>query len=739
MSMRAALVALALTAPALADTPHPFDDAIAVWHMDSAKDSAGADSELAAIGRVEFGVELQGAERESSIASGGDGLAVRLTDGALSAAQGAGAELNPHGYALTMLVRLKNTSGDWDTTLFTKHGGHDRMQYNIFCFGMPDGGLDIGAEVGTTRGFAKAPGVIPADELDGWHDVIARYDGTRIELYFDGRLRGSTPCQGALRPGTDVPAIIGGEPLDGKIARRFTGLIDHVVLWDRALTDDEIAMLSHASLDKRLYAEPYRPQVHFTPERNWMNDPNGLVYAFGEWHLFFQHNPFGNTWGHMSWGHAVSPDLMHWEHLPVAIPERGDLMAFSGSAVYDKHNTSGLGTGAESPLVAIYTGHDSRRNRQSQRVAYSNDRGRTWTDDERNPVIPLELEHFRDPKVFWHDETSRWIMVVSLADQTRASFYASPDLIHWDNLSDWGPAGATGVPNWECPDLFELPVEGTGESKWVLCINVGGNAAAGGSGGQYFVGEFDGTAFHNDNPDDLVLWIDHGADFYAAQTYDNAPDGRRVCIAWMNDWRYANQIPTHPWRSAMSIPRELSLIKTPDGVRLRQLPVRELETLRLSANEFGPQTITSKGFDLSGEVPSWDALEIELEFELRDATRFGVRLFEDDRHATVVGYDLRLREMFVDRRRSGESGFSPDFAAFHSAPLHPDQLDRVRLRLIVDQSSIEAFGQDGEAAITDRVFPPPSARGISLFAERGEIELIQARIYPLKRVWAGQR
>ncbi len=243
-------------------------------------------------------------------------------------------------------------------------------------------------------------------------------------------------------------------------------------------------------------AEPFRPAFHFTPERHWINDPNGMVHYQGEWHLFYQYNPFGDKWGHMSWGHAVSRDLIRWEHLPVALPEKDGIMIFSGSAVVDWNNTSGFGKDGAPPMVAIYTGH--RHGHQDQRIAFSNDRGRTWTQYGGNPVLDTGKADFRDPKVFWHEPEKRWVMVVTLPTEKKVSFYGSADLRKWSHLSDFGPAGAlNGI--WECPDLFELPVENEpGRKKWVLLLNINPGAPAGGSGCQYFVGEFDGTAFSPD-------------------------------------------------------------------------------------------------------------------------------------------------------------------------------------------------------------------------------------------------
>ena len=354
------------------------------------------------------------------------------------------------------------------------------------------------------------------------------------------------------------------------------------------------------------YAEPLRPRFHFTPARNFMNDPNGLVFDGGEYHLFYQHNPFGPEWGHMSWGHAVSPDLVHWTHLPVALREENGVMIFSGSVVADPDDTSGLcgpPAGRASCLIAIYTGHGLGK--QTQNLAFSTDRGRTWTKYAGNPVLDLGLKEFRDPKVFWHAPTRRWILLTVLADQHKLRIFGSSDLKAWEALSDFGPAGATGGA-WECPDLFPLAVDGaSGDTRWVLDIDINPGGQAGGSGGQYFVGTFDGRTFVNDNPPATTLWVDYGKDFYATLSFSGVPasDGRRIWMGWMSNWLYANVEPTAPWRGVQSVPRALSLTRRPEGIRLVQTPVAELRTLRTTSEPTlltAPATLPAFGRDRAG-------------------------------------------------------------------------------------------------------------------------------------------
>jgi sucrose-6-phosphate hydrolase SacC (GH32 family) len=468
-----------------------------------------------------------------------------------------------------------------------------------------------------------------------------------------------------------------------------------------------------------LYDEPYRPQFHFTPERNWMNDPNGLVYYKGEYHLFYQYNPFGEKWGHMSWGHAVSTDMVRWKHLPVALAEENGVMIFSGSAVVDRNNTSGLCRNADpndkSCLVAIYTGHTETN--QSQNIAVSNDRGRTWTKYKGNPVLDIGYKDFRDPKVFWHEPTKKWVMVVALAQEKKVRFYGSANLREWERLGEFGPAGLPGGDVvWECPDLFELPVVGQpGKRRWVLIVNVNPGGFTGGSGGQYFVGQFDGKTFTNDNTASAVRVVDYGKDFYAAVTFSDIPasDGRRILLGWMSNWQYAQNEPTSPWRTAQSVPRVLTLKQTPDGLRLTAQPVAELKRLR-------GQQIARRNLVLDDKAGSalisGEALEIESTFEVgRDSVAM-IRLRAGTAE-TVIGYDAAKQVMFVDRTRSGDGSFDKNFAGRHEARL-PSPQGRVTLHVFVDRSSVEVFGNEGYATITDRIFPPSRVQSVEL-AGRG--------------------
>ncbi|MGW5659516.1 GH32 C-terminal domain-containing protein [Streptomyces sp. NPDC003758] len=806
-----------------------------------------------------------------------------------------------------------------------------------------------------------------------------------------------------------------------------------------------------------LYHEQYRPQFHFTPAQNWMNDPNGLIWYKGQYHLFFQYNPSGNTWGNMSWGHAVSTDLVHWKQLPVAIPQDENEMVFSGSVVLDKNNTSGLGTSENPPLAAVYTSLVKSTGVQRQSLAYSTDGGTTWKKYSGNPVLDLDSVNFRDPKVFWYAPTHSWLMTVALSDQHKVSFYSSPDLKHWTRLSDFGPAGATGGV-WECPDLFPLPVDGDQKkTKWVLVVNLNPGAIAGGSGAQYFVGDFDGKRFTADDsgpytppsgavlqdfesgfygdwsatgtafgtapatgtlpdqqavsgyqgtglvnsfnggdgstgtltspdftvskpylnflvgggdhphvdgagdgsappgqvfadfsgdtygdgwtatgsfansgptteslpgqlgpktldtyspdgdpgtgtitspaftvtskyidlqtamgyhPDDLpnptavnlivdgkvvasatgsnspdlnwnswdtsaylgkkaqiqvvdqntgssgwghiavgdivfsdqtaaprdtqtavnlivdgkvvrtatgsnsetldwaswnlkdlvgkqariqivdhnsegwghiladdftpadtpalstlqrAHWLDYGEDFYAANTYNDAPGGRRVMVAWMNNWNYGQAIPTSPWRSADTFPRQLALRTVNGKAQLVQQPISELSTLRGTGTAVPATTVTNATTPLGVHGSS---LELQAELTPGSAGRSGLDVRTGAGQRTRIGYDTGTGEVYLDRTPSGAVDFDPTFAGVQRAPLALDG-GPLRLHVLVDASSVEVYAENArgeQVVLTDQVFPDPSSTGVDVFAENGTATFTRMRAWQLASI-----
>ncbi|MFI8321648.1 GH32 C-terminal domain-containing protein [Streptomyces sp. NPDC085529] len=811
--------------------------------------------------------------------------------------------------------------------------------------------------------------------------------------------------------------------------------------------------------DSRPYTETYRPQFHFSPAKNWMNDPNGLVWFKGEYHLFYQYNPSGDTWGNMSWGHAVSEDLVHWRELPLALPHDDDEMVFSGSAVVDHGNTTGFGTPENPAMVAVYTSHSKDDGKQAQSLAYSTDRGRTWTRYSGNPVLDIGSKEFRDPKVQWYAPTRSWLMTVSLSTEHKVRFYSSKDLKTWTHLSDFGPQNAVGGV-WECPDLFPLPVDGDpGRTKWVLVVNLNPGGIAGGSAAQYFVGDFDGTRFTPDDdgsytpppgvvvqdfegsgygtwrttgtafgdgpvpapapgtsgtsgaegrgladsfhtgdhetgtltsppftvtspylnfkvgggrhphvpgsvtgdapappgevladfeqdgygswtatgtafgdgpasgtlpgqhpvsghegsglvntflggdattgtltsPDftitarhlnllvgggnhpsgadaptavrlvvdgrivrsatgtdseelnwvswdlgdlagrtarievvdentggwghillDQVMlsdtparprstetavnllvdgkvvasatgadsgtldwasfdlrahqgeqavlqivdmnragwghvmadhfvaadrpatsavqradWVDHGKDYYAAVSWEDAPDGKRRMIGWMNNWQYGNAVPTSPWRGAQSVPREMALRTVNGRIRLTQRPVPAVESLHGPSVGVRDVGIAEGSVPLAGGRADGGALDIRATFTLADAERFGFTVRTGAGQETVIGYDQETGELYVDRTRSGAVDFHGDFPGVQRAPLTARN-GKIELRILVDRSSVEVFGGEGEAVITDQIFPSPDSDGIRLFAEGGTARLDSARVWQMR-------
>ncbi len=494
---------------------------------------------------------------------------------------------------------------------------------------------------------------------------------------------------------------------------------------------------------QRTNGDPWRLQYHFTPPHNWTNDPNGLVYYKGEYHLFYQSNPFGTKWGHMSWGHAVSTDLFHWKDLPIALAEENGIMMFSGSAVVDKNNSSRLcvpKNGEQSCLIAIYTGHTAER--QTQNIAYSNDRGRTWTKYKQNPVIDLQLKDFRDPKVFWYEAGSKWVMVTALADQHKMRLFESHDLIHWNQLSDFGPAGATGGA-WECPDLFPLPVQGTNESRWVLVVNINPGGVAGGSGTQYFIGQFDGKTFTDDNQGTRQLWADYGKDYYAAVSFFGHQPGesRRVMVGWFSNWLYANDTPEADWRGAMNLPREVSLMQTPDGIKMKQLPVREIRSLRkpIGSAEAMPVAenknldLTEANRQLQAATRDGRQLEIEVVFEAGQAQHFGVNAFQSAAHRTAIGVDRSKSILYLDRSQSGVTNFSAAFPGKQIAPLRLN--NTVKLDIYLDRSSVEVFVNDGEVTMADRVYPGEGDTAVSLFADGESPKVRSLRMWRINSIW----
>ncbi len=474
--------------------------------------------------------------------------------------------------------------------------------------------------------------------------------------------------------------------------------------------------------------EKYRPVFHFTPAENWTNDPNGLVHYNGEYHLFYQYNPYGIQWGHMSWGHAVSNDLVEWVHQPVAIYEEDDEMIFSGSAVVDYNNTSGLCKG-EDCLIAIYTSHVEDE-AQYQSIGYSNDQGRTWQKYESNPVLDINKKDFRDPKVFWFEPEEKWVMVVSVPLEHKVQFYESDNIIDWDLTGEFGNQGDTSMI-WECPDLVQVPVEGQDTRKWVLIISSGSQYDSF-TGMQYFIGNFDGNKFTAEGSTEKPNWLDFGKDFYAAITYNNLPPGLNpVLVGWVNNWRYANSIPTSPWRGMMSIPRELTLREVNGEWRLIQNPVTSVYNY---VTQF--EKVVHEDHAITADDPllndiSSGSYRLIMELENHSAGEFGVEVLRGGSERTVVGYKVDDEQLFINRKESGNIRFHDDFPSIEYAPLSLED-NKLKLDIIVDQSVVEVFAEDGYRVITDQVFPENEEKGLKLYAEGGEVMVTSLELYIVK-------
>ena len=474
--------------------------------------------------------------------------------------------------------------------------------------------------------------------------------------------------------------------------------------------------------------EKFRPTYHFSPLYGWMNDPNGMVYKDGEYHLFYQYNPYGSKWGNMSWGHAISQDLVNWKHLPVAIAPDALGTIFSGSAVVDFDNTAGFGAGA---IIAIYTQNSDR---QVQSIAYSTDNGRTFTKYENNPVLTSEARDFRDPKVFWYENTKRWIMVLAVGQEMQ--IFSSPNLKDWIFESRFGEGQGAHGGVWECPDLFELPVEGTNDKKWVLLCNLNPGGPFGGSATQYFVGSFNGKEFVNESPS-KTKWMDWGKDHYATVTWSDAPNNRRIAIAWMSNWQYTNDVPTSQYRSPNSVPRDLSLFTVDGETYLQSAPSPELLALRDASKK--------RSFKVNGTrtikemIPGNDgAYEIELTIENQRADVIGFRLYNDKGEEVDMQYDMKEKKFSMDRRKSGEVSFNENFPMLTWTAIEQGRNEEqggkeaLKLRLFVDKSSVEAFGDGGRFVMTNQVFPSEPYNHIDFYSKGGAYKVDSFVVYKLK-------
>ena len=472
--------------------------------------------------------------------------------------------------------------------------------------------------------------------------------------------------------------------------------------------------------------EMFRPVYHHTPVYGWMNDPNGMFYKDGVYHLYFQYNPYGSVWGNMHWGHSTSTDLMHWNFEGCAIVPDAWGAIFSGSCVVDHNNTAGFGKDA---VIAFYTSAKASPwgDVQSQSMAYSLDNGKTFTKYEGNPILTSSERDFRDPKVFWYAPGKHWVMMLAVGQHME--IYSSANLKEWKKESEFGAMQGAHGGVWECPDLVEIPVEGTREKKWVLICNLNPGGPFGGSAAQYFVGSFDGKKFVNESPTQ-TKWMDWGKDNYATVTWNNAPDGRCIALGWMSNWQYANNVPTRQYRSANTLARDLTLYREGQELYLKSTPSVEVKKARGKKVSIPSFKVSEKHEMVNLFEEKQGAYEVEIVIQNAGASKIAFCLLNDKGEKVSMYYDLNRKQFVMDRSESGKVDFSKDFPAVTVAPVNVDK--ELTLRLFVDRSSIEAFGEDGKFVMTNLVFPSRPYVKMCFEADKNGYAVKSLNVYKLQ-------
>ena len=495
------------------------------------------------------------------------------------------------------------------------------------------------------------------------------------------------------------------------------GLPERALCWKRMKLSDTFDLTNR---------EKFRPLYHHTPAYGWMNDPNGMFYKDGVYHLYFQHNPYGSTWGNLSWGHSTSTDLVNWEFQGDPVTPDAWGMIFSGSAVVDYENTAGFGKGA---VVAFYTSARPSQwgDSQSQSIAYSLDNGQTFTKYEGNPVLTSRDRDFRDPKVFWYAPGKHWVMILAVGQEMQ--IFSSANLKKWKYESSFGAKQGSHGGVWECPDLIELPIEGTKEKRWVLICNINPGGPFGGSATQYFVGTFDGKKFTNEAPTE-TKWMDWGKDNYATVTFSNAPDGRVVALGWMSNWQYQTVMPTLQYRGSNTIARDLSLYEQDGELLLKSAPAAEMLEARGEKRTF-PSFRVKESYTINKLLEdNRGAYELEVNIKNSGASRIVLRLSNGKGERVYMHVDTQRRQFVMERSESGLTEFSRDFPAMTVAPV--GDTDDIRLRIYVDRSSIEVFGNEGEYVMTNRVFPSEPYNTLTFETVRSGFVVKELNVYKLK-------
>lgn len=502
-----------------------------------------------------------------------------------------------------------------------------------------------------------------------------------------------------------------------KVSIDIAGMPSSSLCWKELKMSDSFDMTNK---------EMFRPVYHHTPVYGWMNDPNGMFYKDGVYHLYFQYNPYGSVWGNMHWGHSTSTDLMHWKFEGCAIVPDAWGAIFSGSCVVDHNNTAGFGKGA---VVAFYTSAKATPwgDVQSQSMAYSLDNGKTFTKYEGNPILTSSEKDFRDPKVFWYAPGKHWVMMLAVGQHME--IYSSVNLKEWKKESEFGAMQGAHGGVWECPDLVEIPVEGTREKKWVLICNLNPGGPFGGSAAQYFVGSFDGKKFVNESPTQ-TKWMDWGKDNYATVTWNNAPDGRCIALGWMSNWQYANHVPTRQYRSANTLARDLTLYREGQELYLKSTPSSEVKKARGKKVSIPSFKVSEKHEMVNLFEEKQGAYEVEIVIQNAGASKIAFCLLNDKGEKVSMYYDLNRKQFVMDRSESGTVDFSKDFPAVTVAPVNVDK--ELTLRLFVDRSSIEAFGEDGKFVMTNLVFPSQPYVKMCFEADKNGYAVKSLNVYKLQ-------
>lgn len=540
---------------------------------------------------------------------------------------------------------------------------------------------------------------------------------SKVCIVVDNRQQGVVANVRLARDKVDYYVPFDLSAYEGKdISIDVQGMPESSLCWEKMNLTDTFDMTNH---------EKFRPVYHHTPAYGWMNDPNGMFYKDGVYHLYFQHNPYGSTWGNMTWGHSTTTDLVNWNYEGLAIKPDAWGAVFSGSAVVDYDNTAGFGKNA---VVAFYTSAKSSPwgDTQSQSMAYSLDNGKTFVKYAYNPIVTSSKRDFRDPKVFWYAPDKHWVMI--LAGGQEMDIYSSKNLKDWKYESSFGAKQGAHGGVWECPDLVELPVEGTKEKKWVLICNINPGGPFGGNAAQYFVGTFDGKKFVNESPTQ-TKWMDWGKDHYATVTFSNAPGGRCIALGWMSNWQYQTVLPTLQYRGSNTIARDLTLYRQDGELLLRCTPSPEIEKARMQKVSV-PSFKVSDSYDLASLLEGNDgAYEIDMTIKNSGASKIMFTLSNDKGEKVNMYYDIMRKQFVMDRSESGKVDFSVDFPAVTVAPVY--DTDNIRLRLFVDRTSIEAFGEGGKFVMTNQVFPTEPYNKMSFVSVRGNFTVKSMDVYKL--------